>query len=86
VTFGFLIIPPLTAHLVARSMRQFALIASILGGTTSFVGFALAYRWDLPVGPTDVVLLGFIYALVFLVKRLATLAGRVRLASVERGA
>ena len=68
LTFGFLLIPPLTAHLVAHSMRQFAIIAASIGGILAFVGFAVSYRWDLPVGPTDVVLLGFVYGLVFLIK------------------
>jgi len=68
VTFGFLLVPPLTAHLFARNMRQFALIASALGGITAFAGFCLAYRWDYPVGPTDVALLGVIYLLSYLAK------------------
>jgi ABC-type Mn2+/Zn2+ transport system permease subunit len=70
VTFGFLLIPPLTAHLFARNMRQFALIASAIGGIAAFWGFCLAYRWDYPVGPTDVALLGVIYFLSYLVKTL----------------
>jgi len=70
IAFGFLLIPPLTAHLFARNMRQFTLVASLLGGTASFFGFWIAYQWDLPVGPTDVVLLGIVYGGVFLVKTL----------------
>ena len=31
----------------------------------SLVGFYFAYRWNLPVGPTDVALLGVLYAVVF---------------------
>jgi ABC-type Mn2+/Zn2+ transport system permease subunit len=27
-------------------------------------GFYFAYRWDIPVGPVDVALLGFVYGLV----------------------
>jgi ABC-type Mn2+/Zn2+ transport system permease subunit len=69
VTFGFLLIPPLIAHLFARNMRQFALIASAIGVAASFVGFCLAYRWDYPVGPTDVTLLGVMYALAFAVRK-----------------
>jgi ABC-type Mn2+/Zn2+ transport system permease subunit len=70
VTFGFLLIPPLTAHLFAHNMRQFALIASALGGFSAFLGFWIAYSWDYPVGPTDVALLGVIYGLAFLAKKI----------------
>lgn len=68
VTFGFLLIPPLIAHLFARNMRQFAIAASVIGIITAFVGFCVAYRFDFPVGPTDVALLGVIYGLAFLAK------------------
>jgi ABC-type Mn2+/Zn2+ transport system permease subunit len=64
VTFGFLLIPPVTAHLFARNMRQFSLAAAAIGGLSALVGFYIAYRWDLPVGPVDVALLGFVYGLV----------------------
>ncbi len=61
ITFGFLLIPVLTAHLFAKTMRQLIVAASLIGGTSSFAGFWIAYQWDLPVGPTDVVFLGVIY-------------------------
>ena len=70
VTFGFLLIPPVTAHLFARNMRQFALAAAGIGGLSALVGFYIAYRWDLPVGPVDVALLGIVYGLVFLGKKI----------------
>ena len=73
ISFGFLLIPPLTAHLFARTMRQFTIFASLIGGVASFTGFWIAYQWDLPVGPSDVVLLGIIYALGLVVKRIALL-------------
>ena len=62
ISFGFLLIPALTAHLFARNMRQLTIIASLLGGVIAFIGFWLAYQWDLPIGPTEVVLLGLVYA------------------------
>jgi ABC-type Mn2+/Zn2+ transport system permease subunit len=68
VTFGFLLIPPHIAHLFARNMKQFAIIASAVGGISAFIGFCLAYRWDFPVGPTDIALLGVGYGLAFAVK------------------
>jgi ABC-type Mn2+/Zn2+ transport system permease subunit len=70
VTFGFLVIPPLIAHLFARTMRQLALLASIIGAVSGFAGFCIAYRGDYPVGPTDVALLGVVYLLAWLAKRI----------------
>jgi ABC-type Mn2+/Zn2+ transport system permease subunit len=69
IAFGFLLIPALTAHLFARNMRHFTILASLLGGAASFVGFWLAYQWDLPVGPTDVVLLGALYTVAWIIHR-----------------
>jgi ABC-type Mn2+/Zn2+ transport system permease subunit len=71
ISFGFLLIPALTAHLFARNMKWFVILASLIGGVSSFLGFWLAYQWDWPVGPTDVVLLGVIYAAAFCVKKIA---------------
>ena len=70
IAFGFLLIPALTAQLFARNMRQFMILASVLGGVAAFIGFWMAYQWDLPIGPTDVVLLGVIYTVAFCVKKI----------------
>lgn len=56
LTFGFLVVPPLTARLITRHMLTFSLCAAALGASTAFLGFYCAYRFDLPLGPTDVVL------------------------------
>ena len=61
IAFGFLLIPALTAHTLAHNMRQFTGLACLIGGMAAFLGFWIAYSWDLPVGPTDVVLLGVLY-------------------------
>jgi len=74
VVFGFLLLPPLTAQLFAANMRQLTVIASLLGGAAALGGFHLAYRCDLPVGPTDVMLLGVVYALAFLTQKIHGLA------------
>jgi len=76
ISFGFLLIPPLTAHLFARNMKEFTAFASVIGGVTSFLGFWLAYQRDWPVGPTDVVLLGIVYAFGFAAKKSLLLFGR----------
>ena len=67
IAFGFLLIPALTAHLFARNMRQFAILASLVGGAAAFLGFWVAYQWDMPVGPTDVVVLGVLYAAAWVI-------------------
>ena len=63
VTFGFLLLPPLAVRSFAGTMRQFVIASSVLGGLASVAGFVLAYQWDLPVGPTDVALLGVVCGL-----------------------
>jgi ABC-type Mn2+/Zn2+ transport system permease subunit len=69
IAFGFLLIPALMAHLFACNMRQFTTVASLIGGVAAFLGFWIAYQWDLPVGPTDVVLLGVIYGAAWVVAK-----------------
>ncbi|HEY1173224.1 MAG TPA: metal ABC transporter permease [Verrucomicrobiae bacterium] len=70
ITFAFLLLPPLIVHPFAKNMKQFAVASSILGGVVAFLGFWLAYVKDLPVGPTDVVLLGGIYLVALVGKKL----------------
>jgi len=53
-TFGFLVVPPVTVRMVARSMLAFSLGSALLGAATAFAGFYTAYRFDLPLGPAEV--------------------------------
>ncbi len=76
IAFGFLLIPALTAHTFARNMRQLTIFASLFGGVAAFIGFWLAYQWDFPVGPTDIALLGIIYAVVLLTRKMVGLVNR----------
>jgi ABC-type Mn2+/Zn2+ transport system permease subunit len=69
ISFGFLLIPALAAHLIGRTLRHVLVIAAILGGVSAFLGFWIAYANDLPVGPTDVIVLGLLYAAVWIVQR-----------------
>jgi len=64
VTFGFLVIPPLTARLVTRHMIAFSLASAAIGATTAFVGFYCAYRFDLPLGPAEVAVASLALAVV----------------------
>ncbi|MGZ8938894.1 MAG: metal ABC transporter permease, partial [Limisphaerales bacterium] len=69
VTFGFLILPPLIVRHFARTMRQFCVAGSLLGAVASVAGFWIAYKYDLPVGPTDIALLGLIYLVTFALRK-----------------
>ncbi len=57
--FGFLLLPAIAAHQItmhyAWNMSKLSLLAAMLGGLSSLIGFYLSLRFDLPLGPTDVV-------------------------------
>jgi ABC-type Mn2+/Zn2+ transport system permease subunit len=55
VVFGLLLLPPLAAYRVVRGVLPLCAASSALGAVSAFVGFYLSYRYDLPLGPTDVV-------------------------------
>jgi len=76
VTFGFLIVPPVTARLITRRMLTFSLTSAGLGAVTAFAGFYCAYRFDLPLGPAEVVLASLVLVAVWTVNRVYHLIGR----------
>lgn len=75
VTFGFLLVPAVTVRLLARRMLTFSIASSLLGGATAFVGFALAYRYDLPLGPAEVAVASAILGFVGVVRALTGVGG-----------
>ncbi len=79
VTFGFLVVPPITARLVTRRMLSFSIASSLIGGVTAFAGFYCAYRFDLPLGPAEV-------ALASVVLMVVAVAGVAQRALGRRGA
>ena len=76
VTFGFLVIPPLTARMLTRHMLTFSLTAASLGATTAFAGFYCAYHFDLPLGPAEVALASLVLATVAVTRGLSRVLGR----------
>ncbi len=78
VTFGFLVIPPLTARMLTRRMLTFSLIAACLGAMTAFAGFYCAYRFDLPLGPAEVALASLVLAMVTTTRGLSRMVERWR--------
>ena len=69
VIFGFLTLPPLAARAITKHMTTFSLVASLIGGISAFTGFYLSYALDLPLGPAEVTLLGFVLVVTLAVKR-----------------
>jgi len=76
VTFGFLVIPPLTARMLTRQMLTFSLTAAGLGAMTAFAGFYCAYRFDLPLGPAEVALASLGLAVVTTTRGLSRMLGK----------
>jgi ABC-type Mn2+/Zn2+ transport system permease subunit len=56
VVFGFLVLPALAALRVAPGLGSSLAIAAGIGALCSVGGFSVAYRMDLPTGPTSVAL------------------------------
>jgi ABC-type Mn2+/Zn2+ transport system permease subunit len=54
VTFGFLILPALTASVFTRSLRAHLIVSIIAGVIAAIIGYRLAYRYDLPLGDCTV--------------------------------
>jgi ABC-type Mn2+/Zn2+ transport system permease subunit len=54
VTFGFLILPALTAVPFARSLRSHLVLAMAIGAVAAVAGFWLSYREDFPLGDSVV--------------------------------
>jgi ABC-type Mn2+/Zn2+ transport system permease subunit len=64
VTFGFLLAPPLAARELTRRMLTFSIASSAIGGVTAFVGFCVAFRYDMPLGPAEVAVSAAVLLLV----------------------
>jgi zinc transport system permease protein len=57
LTFGLLTLPAMAALLVTMSMRAAFITAAVVGATVPCVGLAVSFYFDLPPGPTSVLLL-----------------------------
>jgi len=78
VTFGFLVVPPLTARLITHRMLTFSLVAAGLGALTAFVGFYCAYRFDTPLGPAEVAIASLVLVTVAAADVVRRAVGRLR--------
>ena len=56
LTFAAFVIPPLAARRFCRRMPSFFIASSLIGGFCGLSGFYFSYHFDLPLGPTNVLL------------------------------
>ena len=68
--FGFLVLPALTAMMLARTVRAVVVIALVLAGLAPVLGFWAAFLFDLPAGPSIVATL-FLFFLAAWVRHVA---------------
>jgi ABC-type Mn2+/Zn2+ transport system permease subunit len=73
--FGFLVIPPVIAMLLARRVRSIFICSTLIGAVIPAIGLFLAFKFDFPSSPAIVgvagVLLGIVW-LFSLIRRTAT--------------
>jgi ABC-type Mn2+/Zn2+ transport system permease subunit len=72
VVFAFLVIPPLAAFRLVRGMAQLSMVAAMMGVVSAVAGFYLSYRLDLPLGPTDAVVVALMFGATLLTNRLVS--------------
>jgi zinc transport system permease protein len=70
VCLGSMLLPALAAHRIAPNMNAFFVFVPFFGLAGSLVGFAIAYRMDLPTGVTIVAAHGVILVLTNLAVRM----------------
>lgn len=81
VVFGFLVLPALAALRLAPGLGAALAISAAIGAFCSVSGFVLAYRADLPTGPTSVVLAAACWLAASAASRLLRRRGRTARAS-----
>ncbi|MBI5463878.1 MAG: metal ABC transporter permease [Ignavibacteriales bacterium] len=67
--FGFLVIPAVTATLLARKVRSIFWLSTLVGALPPIIGLYLAFKLDLPAGPTAVATASAMLAVSWIIKR-----------------
>jgi len=70
LTFGYMVIPAVSALIAVRNLKKVFFISVIFGLIASFFGLYLSFILDLPSGPTIVVVLCILSGLIWLIKKL----------------
>lgn len=68
--FGFMVVPPVTAMLLGRGVRQVFWMAAGIGAVVPAVGIAAAFLLDFPAAPASVAVALLLLAAAFLLRKL----------------
>ncbi len=68
--FGFLVIPPVAATLIARRVRSIFAVSVLIGLISPPIGLFFAFLWDFPASPTIVAVASVFLFIAFLVSRI----------------
>ena len=66
--FGFLVLPPVTAMLVVKSVRNIFIMSVVIGALAPVIGLFLAFRFDFSSSPAIVGVAFFVLAVAWLLK------------------
>jgi ABC-type Mn2+/Zn2+ transport system permease subunit len=66
LVFGFLVIPPVAASLLARRVRAIFLLSVLIGLLSPPIGLFFAFLWDFPASPTMVAVASVFLIVAFL--------------------
>ena len=68
--FGFLVIPPVAATLLAKRVRSIFAVSVLIGLVSPPIGLFFAFLWDFPASPAIVAVASVFLFVAFLVSRL----------------
>ncbi len=71
LTAALLILPALCSTRIGKTPEQTAVLASSIGIACTLGGIALAFWWDVPVGPSIAATMAFIFCAILLIEFLA---------------
>jgi ABC-type Mn2+/Zn2+ transport system permease subunit len=72
LTFAYLIIPPLAARRFCSKIHTFFILSALLGGLSAVGGFYVSYRFDWPLGPTEIMAVSIVLLGAFLSKKVSS--------------
>ena len=75
---SFMIGPPVTAYLLSKSLRKMMLLSIIFGAISSILGYNIAIILDVSIAGSISVVIGLVFIIVFLLKKVFKFDFRLR--------